>query len=69
MKRKCLTCEHGYTPVDGWCRTGADTQSCDFGLKDGAAPVGEFCPMTGKKLQNASEKTIKTIRNYEENII
>lgn len=56
MKRKCLNCEHGYTPVDGWARTGADTQSCDFGLTDGAAPVGDICPMTGKRLQNVSEK-------------
>lgn len=59
MKRKCLTCVHGYTPIDGWCRTSADAQSCDFGLKDGAAPVGEYCPMTGKKLKNASKETIK----------
>lgn len=55
MKRKCLNCEHGYTPVDGYgCRV--DVQSCDFGLKDGAAPVSEYCPMTGKKLQNVKER-------------
>lgn len=29
-----------------------DNQSCDFGLKEGAAPVGEFCPMDGKRLHN-----------------
>ena len=55
MKKKCLTCEHGYTPVDVYGRC-AEVQNCDFGLKDGAAPVGEICPMTGKKLQNVREK-------------
>mgnify|MGYP006912659278 FL=1 len=29
-----------------------DNQSCDFGLKDGASPVGEYCPMDGKRLYN-----------------
>lgn len=55
MKKKCLTCEHGYTPVYGY-GCGEEVQSCDFGLKDGAAPVGDICPMTGKKLQNVREK-------------
>ena len=55
MKKKCLTCEHGYTPVDVYGRC-AEVQSCDFGLKDGAAPVGDICPMTGKRLQNIREK-------------
>ena len=55
MKKKCLTCEHGYTPVDAYGRC-AEVQSCDFGLKDGAAAVGDICPMTGKKLQNVREK-------------
>ena len=55
MKKKCLTCEHGYTPVD-ICGRCAELQSCDFGLKDGAAPVGDICPMTGKRLQNVREK-------------
>ena len=55
MKKKCLTCEHGYTPVDVYGRC-AEVQSCDFGLKDGAAPVGDICPMTGKKLKNVREK-------------
>ena len=55
MKRKCLTCEHGYTAVDAYGRC-AEVQSCDFGLKDGAAPVGDICPMTGKRLQNVREK-------------
>lgn len=50
MKRRCLKCEHCYTPMTGNERI--DVQSCDFGLKEGAAPVGEFCPMDGKKLQN-----------------
>ena len=55
MKKKCLTCEYGYTSVDVYGRC-AEVQNCDFGLKDGAAPVGEICPMTGKKLQNVREK-------------
>lgn len=55
MKKKCLTCEHGYTSVDVYGRC-AEVQNCDFGLKDGAAPVGDICPMTGKKLQNVREK-------------
>ena len=55
MKKKCLTCEHGYTSVDVYGRC-AEVQNCDFGLKDGAAPVGEICPMNGKKLQNVREK-------------
>lgn len=59
MKRKCLTCEYGYNPDSHSENKRFDIQSCGYGLKDGAAPVGEFCPMTGKKLQNASEKTIK----------
>lgn len=50
----CLTCVHGYTPIYSY---GCDqVQSCDFGLKDGAAPVGDICPMTGRKLQNIKEK-------------
>ena len=55
MKKKCLTCEHCYTSVDVYGRC-AEVQNCDFGLKDGAAPVGEFCRITGKKLQNVREK-------------
>ena len=55
MKKKCLTCEHGYNHTYGY-GCGEDIQSCDFGLKDGAAPVGDICPMTGKKLQNVREK-------------
>lgn len=51
MKIRCLNCEHGYTPIDGWGR--CDTQSCDYGLRDGAAPVGEYCRKDGKKLLNA----------------
>ena len=50
MKIRCLNCEHGYTPIDGW--GGEDTQSCDYGLHDGAAPVGEYCRKDGKKLRN-----------------
>jgi len=50
MKQRCLNCVHGYTPIDGFnCRI--DAQSCDYGLHDGAAPVGECCPMDGKKLR------------------
>ena len=56
MKRICLTCVHGYNPIEGLVHTGSDIQSCDYGLKDGAAPVGDICPMTGKKLQNVKEK-------------
>lgn len=50
MKRRCIRCEHGYNPIQGNVRI--DAQSCDFGLEEGAAPVGEICPMDGKKLQN-----------------
>ena len=50
MKRRCIKCEHGYYPIPGSSRI--DVQSCGFGLKEGAAPVGKFCPMDGKKLQN-----------------
>ena len=50
MKRKCINCKYGYNPIPGSSCT--DVQSCGFGLKDGGAPVGEFCPMDGKKLQN-----------------
>lgn len=45
MKRRCVNCEYCYVGID-------DIQSCGFGLEDGAAPVGEICPMDGKKLQN-----------------
>jgi hypothetical protein len=50
MKRKCLNCKYGYTPTPGHERN--YSQSCSFGLKEGAAPVGEFCPMDGKRLHN-----------------
>ena len=51
MKIRCLNCEHGYTPLDGWgCRI--EAQSCDYGLQGGAAPVGEYCRKDGKKLRN-----------------
>lgn len=50
MKRKCLNCKYGYTPIPSHERI--DSQSCSFGLKNGASPVGEFCPMDGKQLQN-----------------
>lgn len=50
MKSRCLKCEYCYTPIEGHERI--DNQSCGFGLKDGAAPVGEFCPMDGKRLFN-----------------
>ena len=49
MKRRCIRCEHGYNPIQGNIRI--DAQSCDFGLEDGAAPVGEICHMDGKKLR------------------
>ena len=29
-----------------------DAQTCSFGLKDGASPVGKFCPMDGKRLHD-----------------
>lgn len=54
MKRKCIKCEYGYTPIQGHDRI--DSQSCSFGLKDGASPVGEFCPMDGKRLQNLRKR-------------
>ena len=51
MKIRCLNCEHGYTPLYGrGC--GEEVHSCDYGLHDGAAPVGEFCRKDGKKLRN-----------------
>lgn len=50
MKRRCINCEHCYNPIPGSSRI--DVQCCGFGLKEGAAPVGEFCPMDGKKLHN-----------------
>ena len=50
MKRRCINCKHCYNPIP--CSSRIDDQSCCFGLKDGAAPVGEFCPIDGKKLQN-----------------
>lgn len=50
MKRRCINCAHCYNPIPGSSRI--DVQCCGFGLKDGAAPVGEICPMDGKKLQN-----------------
>ena len=62
MKRKCLKCEYGYNPIYTYENERFDIQSCGYGLEDGAAAVGEFCPMTGKKLQNASEKTIKNTK-------
>lgn len=49
MKRRCVNCKYGYNPVLG---SNCDVQSCGFGLKDGAVPIGKFCPMDGKKLQN-----------------
>lgn len=50
MKRRCLKCEYCYNPMPGNDRI--DNQSCCFGLKDGGSPVGEYCPMDGKRLQN-----------------
>lgn len=50
MKRRRLNCEHCYMPMPGNERI--DNQSCCFGLKDGGSPVGEYCPMDGKRLQN-----------------
>lgn len=50
MKKRCLNCEHGYTPIDHGCKV--ETQSCDYGLHDGAAPVGEYCRKDGKKLRD-----------------
>lgn len=57
MKRRCLNCEHGYNPISGNERI--DNQSCGFGLKEGAAPVGEFCPMDGKLLKNLRKEIKK----------
>lgn len=36
--------------VDLWIAIAV--QSCDYGLQDGAAPVGEYCRKDGKKLRN-----------------
>ncbi len=48
MKIRCLNCKHGWTQLDGFgCRI--EAQSCDYGLQDGAAPVGEYCRKDGKK--------------------
>ena len=51
MKIRCLNCEHGYTPLDGWGPR-IDVQSCDYGLQGGAVAVGEYCRKDGKKLRN-----------------
>lgn len=51
MKIRCLNCEHGYTPLYG-CGCGEEAQSCDYGLHDGAVPVGEYCRKDGKKLRD-----------------
>lgn len=50
MKIRCLNCGHGYTPLYGY-GSGEEVQSCDYGLHDGAAPVGEYCRKDGKKLR------------------
>lgn len=50
MKRRCIKCVYGYNIILDSIRI--NIQCCGFGLKDGAAPVGEICPMDGKKLQN-----------------
>ena len=50
MKRRCIKCVYGYNVILNSIRI--DIQCCGFGLKDGATPVGEFCPMDGKRLQN-----------------
>lgn len=55
MKSRCLTCEYGYNPISiqGIIHLDAiNVQSCGFGLEDGAAPVGEICPMDEKRLNN-----------------
>ena len=48
--RAALSIRQCYNPIPGSSRI--DVQCCGFGLKDGAVPVGEICPMDGKKLQN-----------------
>lgn len=57
MKRRCINCAHCYNPIPGSSRI--DVQCCGFGLKEGAAPVGEFCPIDGKKLQNLRKNMVK----------
>ena len=50
MKRRCIKCVYGYNIILDSSRI--NIQCCGFGVKDGAAPVGEFCPRDGRKLQN-----------------
>ena len=50
MKRRCIKCVYGYNIILDSSRI--NIQCCGFGVKDGAAPVGEFCHMDGRKLQN-----------------
>lgn len=50
MKRRCIKCVHGYNITLNSIRI--NIQCCNFGLKYDAVPVGEFCPMDGRKLQN-----------------
>ena len=51
-----MNCEFGYNPTKEYVNTAFNFQSCSYGLKDGARAVGEYCPMTGKRLQNVREK-------------
>ena len=50
MKRKCLKCEHVYTDEYG------EPVSCDYGVRDGAHPIGTICPKDGKKIREFKEK-------------
>lgn len=47
MKIRCLNCEHGYTPIDGYgCRI--DAQSCDYGYMMAPPLLGSTAERTEK---------------------
>lgn len=50
MKRRCIKCVYGYNVTLNSIRI--DIQCCGFGVKYEAVPVGKFCPIDGRKLQN-----------------
>lgn len=60
MKRRCIKCVHGYNITLNSIRI--NIQCCNFGLKYDAVPVGEFCPMDGRKLQNLRKRCKKRRR-------
>lgn len=55
--RRCLKCEYV------WLNEHHEPVSCSYGLIDGAAGLGSYCPKNNRKLSKMREKPNDNVRH------